>query len=165
LATGTIDVVCNCAILTEGWDSPAASCLILARPTKSIGLYRHMVGRVLRPAPGKVDALILDHSGAVFQHGFPDDEIVWTLHEDRRAENKTQAARSHAHKPALTDCPECHAIRYEGKPCVCCGWTPRPKGVPVEVADGDLNEVRRDRSVIANVNTADDKLRFYRQLR
>jgi len=32
-----------------------------------------MTGRSLRPAPGKTDALILDHAGAVF--GFPEDPI------------------------------------------------------------------------------------------
>jgi len=34
-----------------------------------------MTGRSLRPAPGKTDALILDHAGAVFEHGFPEDPI------------------------------------------------------------------------------------------
>ena len=46
------------------------ACIVLARPTKHIGLYRQMVGRVLRPAPGKDHALVLDHAGNVFQHGF-----------------------------------------------------------------------------------------------
>jgi superfamily II DNA or RNA helicase len=66
LASGEIEVVTNCMVLTEGWDMPDVGCCILARPTKSIGLYRQMIGRVLRPAPGKVDAIVLDHSGAVF---------------------------------------------------------------------------------------------------
>ena len=104
-AAGSVDVICNCAVLTEGWDRPEASCLILARPTKSLGLYRQMIGGVLRPADGKTDALILDHSGAVFMHGFPDDEIIWTLHEDRRAENITHSARGQYHTPTLTTCP------------------------------------------------------------
>jgi DNA repair protein RadD len=102
--------------LTEGWDRPEASCLILARPTKSLGLYRQMIGRVLRTADGKTDALILDHSGAVFVHGFPDDEIAWELREDRRAENKSQSARAGYNAPALTTCPECSAVRFEGRP-------------------------------------------------
>jgi hypothetical protein len=34
-----------------------------------------MTGRSLRPAPGKTDALILDHAGAVFERGFPEDPI------------------------------------------------------------------------------------------
>jgi DNA repair protein RadD len=51
-AAGGVDVICNCAVLTEGWDRPEASCLVLARSTRSLGLYRQMVGRVLRPALG-----------------------------------------------------------------------------------------------------------------
>jgi DNA repair protein RadD len=62
-------------VLTEGWDMPEVGCCILARPTKQMGLYRQIVGRVLRPAPGKTDAIILDHSGAVFQHGLPEDLV------------------------------------------------------------------------------------------
>jgi hypothetical protein len=41
--------VWNCMVLTEGFDEPTASCAIIARPTKSAGLYQQMVGRVLRP--------------------------------------------------------------------------------------------------------------------
>lgn len=50
----------NCAVLTEGFDAPEASCLIQARPTRSNLVYVQMIGRVLRTAPGKENALILD---------------------------------------------------------------------------------------------------------
>ena len=163
-AAGNVDVVCNCAVLTEGWDRPEASCLIMARPTKSLGLYRQMVGRILRPAPGKIDAVILDHSGAVFEHGFPDDEVVWTLHKDRRAENPTHAARGHHHAPALTTCPECSAVRLEGWPCILCGWHPIRKPRPVEVADGELGEVGRERAASAPQYGPPERERFHRQL-
>jgi len=53
LAAGDITVLTNCMVLTEGWDSPPVGCCVLARPTKSMGLYRQMIGRVLRPADGK----------------------------------------------------------------------------------------------------------------
>ena len=71
---------------------PEAGCGILARPTRKMGLYRQMVGRILRPAPGKTDAIIIDHSGAVFRHGFVEDEVSWTLDPDKRARNKTAEA-------------------------------------------------------------------------
>ena len=57
-----------------------------------MGLYRQMVGRVLRPAPGKTDALVLDHAGAVFTHGFVDEPVHWTLAQDQRAENPVQTS-------------------------------------------------------------------------
>ena len=165
-AAGTVDIVCNCAVLTEGWDRPEASCLILARPTKGLGLYRQMVGRVLRIAPhaDKKDALILDHSGAVFMHGFPDDEIHWTLHEDRRAENHTHSARGQYGAPALTTCPECSAVRFEGKPCVVCGWRPVVKPKLVQVADGELGRVERNRTIETTEWSSSEQLAFYRQL-
>lgn len=147
LASGQIEIVTNCQVLTEGWDCPEVSCLVLARRTKSLGLFRQMAGRVLRPSAGKTDALIIDHSGAVFQHGFVDDPIDWTLSEDRRAENRAHSARGTYSAPALTTCLECSAVRFEGKPCLVCGWRPVTRPKNVEVADGDLGEVGRDRSV------------------
>ena len=53
LSAGKVQVVSNCMVLTEGWDQPDVCCIVLARPTKHMGLYRQMVGRVLRPAPGQ----------------------------------------------------------------------------------------------------------------
>jgi superfamily II DNA or RNA helicase len=37
---------------------PEVGCCILARPTRKMGLYRQMIGRVLRPAAGKPDAIV-----------------------------------------------------------------------------------------------------------
>lgn len=67
-ADGEIQVLTNAMVLTEGWDAPWASCAVIARPTKSPGLYVQMVGRVLRPWPGKQDALVLDVMGASTRH-------------------------------------------------------------------------------------------------
>ena len=53
LASGETELVTNCAVLTEGWDMPEVSCCILARPTKRIGLYRQMVGRVSAASDGQ----------------------------------------------------------------------------------------------------------------
>ena len=72
LHRGETRVVCNCAVLTEGWDEPAVSCALMLRPTKSAPLFVQMAGRVLRPFVGKLggetytkdDALILDVTGA-----------------------------------------------------------------------------------------------------
>lgn len=61
---GQLQTVVNCAVLTEGFDAPATGCILIARPTMSKILFRQMVGRALRPAAGKSDALILDVVGA-----------------------------------------------------------------------------------------------------
>lgn len=68
LASGDIEVLVNCMVLTEGFDEPSVSCVIIARPTKSAALYVQMVGRGLRLFPGKLDALVLDVVGASQDH-------------------------------------------------------------------------------------------------
>lgn len=54
---GTIPAMVNCAVLTEGYDSPGVQVIVMARPTKSRSLYSQMVGRSTRPLPGLVDPL------------------------------------------------------------------------------------------------------------
>ena len=60
---GTIDVVSNCMVLTEGFDDPRTDCIIVGRPTKSQSLYVQMVGRGTRRHPDKDDCLVLDVVG------------------------------------------------------------------------------------------------------
>lgn len=55
-----ISVLCNCMLLTEGYDEAAIDCIILARPTQSQSLYIQMIGRGTRIYPEKKDCLILD---------------------------------------------------------------------------------------------------------
>ncbi len=57
---GQIQVLANVAVLTEGFDDPGVSCIAMARPTRSEGLYTQCVGRGTRLHPGKRDCLILD---------------------------------------------------------------------------------------------------------
>jgi superfamily II DNA or RNA helicase len=54
-AAGKVQVVCNCGVLTEGFDDPGVEVVIMGRPTKSRSLYSQMVGRSTRPLPGVVD--------------------------------------------------------------------------------------------------------------
>lgn len=76
---GNLDVLCNVNVLTEGWDSPNASCCIVARRCGSQALWIQMTGRVLRPAPGKKDALLLDLCGMAHVLGRPDDRREYAL--------------------------------------------------------------------------------------
>ena len=45
---GETQVLLNYGVLTTGFDAPAASAAVIARPTKSLVLYSQMVGRVIR---------------------------------------------------------------------------------------------------------------------
>ncbi|MBN2371768.1 MAG: DEAD/DEAH box helicase [Vicinamibacteria bacterium] len=68
LKSGETAVVSNCAVLTEGFDEPSIDCIVIARPTRSKGLYCQMVGRGTRIHPGKEDMLILDLVGVTGRH-------------------------------------------------------------------------------------------------
>ena len=45
---GSTRILINFGVLTTGFDAPAASATLIARPTKSLVLYSQMVGRVIR---------------------------------------------------------------------------------------------------------------------
>lgn len=66
LESGETQVLCNASALTEGFDCPSISCVVLARPTKSAALYIQIVGRGSRPSPqtGKKDCIVLDVAGS-----------------------------------------------------------------------------------------------------
>lgn len=68
LNSGDTQVVCNCMVLTEGFDEPRVSCGVICRPTTSAPLYTQMVGRILRPYPGQANALLLDVVGVTGRH-------------------------------------------------------------------------------------------------
>ncbi|KAJ2157693.1 DEAD DEAH box helicase [Coemansia sp. RSA 552] len=57
---GKVPVVINCGILTEGTDIPNIDCVMMARPTRSAGLFQQMLGRGMRLSPGKEDCLVVD---------------------------------------------------------------------------------------------------------
>jgi superfamily II DNA or RNA helicase len=165
LAAGTVDVVVNCGVLTEGFDLPDIGCIVLARPTKSFGLYRQIVGRGLRPAPGKDHCLVLDHAGCTLEHGFIDEPVQWTLAPDKRALRPAEAARAARRMKSLVECPECSAARWQGQRCRACGWRLQPRPRDVATIAGELGELSRDGTVRPRAaSLADNKLSFYRQL-
>ena len=135
---GSVQILVTVDVVSEGFDIPAASCAILLRPTQSLGLYLQQVGRVLRPAPGKDHALVLDHVGNVHRHGFPDDHRDWSL-----AEGIKRAAGGSA--PSVRTCPECFAAFKPAPICPACGATCAPiKSRKIQQVAGELTELRRE---------------------
>jgi superfamily II DNA or RNA helicase len=65
---GKFQVLSNCMILTEGFDSPRMQCAVVARCTESAPLYIQIVGRALRLHPDKTHALVMDVSGVTEKH-------------------------------------------------------------------------------------------------
>lgn len=62
---GRLRGLVNCQVLTEGFDLPLLDTCAVVRPTRSLTLWTQMVGRVLRPWPGKTGALVLAMGGDV----------------------------------------------------------------------------------------------------
>jgi DNA repair protein RadD len=127
-----------------------------------MGLYRQMIGRALRPAERKADAIVLDHSGAVFAHGFPDDPVEWTLSPDRRAASPKHEARLRSgHSSRLLECSQCGALRVAGEKCRHCGFLPKRPPEAIPFRDGDLGRVDRNRHAAV---TEHDRARWHAML-
>jgi superfamily II DNA or RNA helicase len=133
LATGEIQVLCNCGLISEGLDVPVVTAAILLRPTKSLALYLQQVGRCLRPVPGKTKALILDHAGNTYRFGPADLERAWSL--------EGKAGKGEA-PPPLQRCSACGAlILAAAMTCSECGTVlrePKPRAPHVERASAPL---------------------------
>lgn len=76
---GQIKVLSNVDIVSEGFDVPDCEVVQLARPTKSLPLYLQQVGRCMRPSPGKTEGIVLDNAGLWLEHGFCQQDRLWTL--------------------------------------------------------------------------------------
>lgn len=59
-ASGKIQILTNVMVLTEGFDEPSVSCVVMLRPTQSWSLYTQMVGRGTRLYDGKDDLIVID---------------------------------------------------------------------------------------------------------
>jgi DNA repair protein RadD len=165
LASGETELITNCQVLGEGWDLPEVACAILARPTKKMGLYRQMIGRVLRPAPGKVNAIVLDHSGAVFRHGFVEDPVEWTLDPQKRSISPTHSKRIElGYCSRLLECSQCGSMRVAGEKCQHCGFLPQRPPKAIVFRHGNLAPVdRATRTATASSDPA-ERLRWHGML-
>lgn len=164
LHSGQTQVVCNCMVFTEGYDEPSLSCAVLARPTKNLGLYLQMAGRVLRPFEGKSDTLIIDHGGLVYRHGFVEDPIDWTLDEGKLFADREHSMQERGEQTPIT-CVKCSHV-YSGQArCPRCGHTPERKGRWVETRNADLVQLRAgDRKPKKKVWTDEEKAMWWGML-
>jgi len=139
--SGQTQVLTNCFLASYGFDLPALSCVVLARPTKSLMLYLQMIGRGLRPAEGKTDCLVLDHAGCVHLHGFADTQWHWTLDGTMKLGKGDDTRPKKEGDAKLIDCPECFAVFSKAIICPECGYQLRKAGKDLEVAEGELVEL------------------------
>lgn len=166
LEGGQTQVLVNCFLMSYGVDLPTVECIVLARPTRSVVMYLQMVGRGMRPAPGKADFLLIDHGRVVESLGLPHAPREWTLDEGRNIniEAREQLARKASEEKPRT-CPECHhmwLVSEMGEACRECGWVPAPRPKAVAVQAADLAELEWE-DTPQTTPQSPDVAQFYRE--
>ena len=122
---GELDALVNVHLLTEGTDIPAVDGIGIARTIGHDGAWLQVLGRGLRPSPGKRDCVVVDLCGSAAEFGLPDWPRAWSL-EGRpiRLLSEPDVAISQcaacgmvfrAHEWRDATCPGCGAVR-RGKP-------------------------------------------------
>lgn len=166
LATGKIQVLTSCDLISEGFDLAATAemdivigCVIMLRPTKSLALYMQQIGRALRIADGKLETVIIDHVDNCNRHeeaimrilGFSDQPIDWWEHfygrKKRKPKEKVQS---------LVTCPKCFCVFPDVPICPSCGHklkevTAGGGGRELQEKDGEL--VRVDSAEVLRFKT------------
>ena len=160
LGNGSLDVLTSCDLISEGTDIPIAEVAILLRPTHSLSLYLQQVGRVLRPGENK-RALILDHVGNCFKHGWPCDEREWSLDGVKKKTRREVAELL----IKIKACPNCFQVNRPATHCAYCGFefptdTPELKQIEGELTRLTPEErkalVKKNKQAQAGARTYDD---------
>lgn len=135
--SGKIEVLCNVDLVSEGFNVPDCSCVILVRPTASLVLFLQQAMRSMRYQKDK-QATIIDHVGNYARHGLPDTERDWTI--DDRPSNK-KSSKSDNELP-IKQCDFCHAISPAGSQvCEGCGEEFPVEQSEIETVDSELQQV------------------------
>lgn len=117
LAHGDVQVVVNVAVLTEGFDAPPVSCVVLTRPCSFKSTMVQMIGRGLRtidpeefPSVVKKDCVVLDFGTSILTHGSLDESVNLDGSDGNAGEAPTKVCpECKAEVPlAVQECPLCH---------------------------------------------------------
>jgi superfamily II DNA or RNA helicase len=160
LGTGRIKVLTSCALIGEGIDVPSVGGCILLRPTASTSLHLQMIGRCLRPSPGKAAAVVLDHVGNTLRLGHHLEQREWTLDGEHKKDREKA--------PSVKVCPKCFAaMASQARQCLECGHEFVAEARELEVVKGELTELdlskQRQRAEVGGARSMEDLLRLERQ--
>ena len=137
LDKGSCRIVSSVGVISYGWDHPIVSCVVLARPTTSVGLHLQQIGRGSRPAPGKTNLLVLDHAGNTHRHGFYEDARQWSLTGRALQDEKEKTVSPYT-------CTVCRCVFARGPlNCPYCGAAVVVQHRDIKVVKGDLEELKR----------------------
>lgn len=164
VANGTTQILCNVFVATFGLDIPSLSCAVLARPTRNITLYLQTAGRVLRPSEGKVDAIIIDHAGAVEENGFVDDLQPWSLDQNIKVKDAKAKQQQEKNEPKSITCDRCKTVFSGQRFCPNCQQEIIGKTQDIPTHQADLQEVKREKAKENRIVSNEEKQRFYSEL-
>lgn len=135
IADGSIQVLVSCEIINEGFDVIGAKYAGLCRPTASLGLHLQQGGRVLRPSPNDMEAIVADHVGNVLRHGFFEEPREWSLAGQPK---KKQAAEKVFPNRV---CPQCFRTHAWALACPQCGHVYPIESRDIRQTDGTLEQI------------------------
>lgn len=145
LASGQLQVLTSCDIISEGTDIPVVTAAILLRPTQSLVLHLQQIGRVLRPASGKSHSVILDHVGNVIdRHGLAEEDREWSLEGTQK---RTRASSSDG--PRFMQCPACYGVHAPNPRCPQCGHVRAVEDRAPDQVEGVLEQLKVDHAALA----------------
>ena len=125
---GEIVGIISVLTMIYGVDLPPLHICINARPTKSLPMFLQLGGRILRQfagndyIPPKSHAVMIDHAGAVKEHGYLDDVYTFSLDPDEPVVNETQKEREQSETPEVDiTCSNCNHTYKNSPICPKCG--------------------------------------------
>ena len=113
---GDASVIVNVQVLTEGWDHPPTSCVVLLRPSSAKSTMIQMVGRGLRTINSQEHPNLVKHNCIILDFG-TSSLIHGTLEQDIDLDGILTTA-----DPLMMDCPSCGSkIPLASYECPICG--------------------------------------------
>lgn len=136
--SGESQVMVNVAVLTEGWDFPPTSCVVLLRPSSFKSTLIQMIGRGLRtvdscelPSVTKSDCVVLDFGTSTMLHGSLEQDVNLDGHEG-------------GGEAPQKECPECSAlVPAAARECSLCGhvWERSETDGKIDLSDFVMSEI------------------------
>lgn len=159
---GDIDIISNVNLFGEGFDVKNCDGVILLRKTASTALFLQMVGRMMRPALGKSDGIILDHVNNVNVHGLPDEPRDWSLTQGL---GRKKHQSDDEDKISIRQCTSCYYVYRPAKVCPKCGVEAQKTRREIEKVEAELEEIkeRQKRTEVSKAKTLEDLRKIARE--
>ena len=161
VASGRTKILSNVRIISEGVDIPELTCCqIFCEMGGRVG-FLQACGRIMRPSPPKEYGILIDHAGAVWNHGFPDEDTEWTL--EGNANDAFQAKHDAGNTATPKYCRHCSIVYHDTLACPKCGRMPSkpPRSIFAPPPQDSTNEILTEADRNGSASSADDKVKHW----